>query len=75
MNVRAAMGSRLMTYEWRMFAWGLRIQQACRIERMTFKRKPRWLARSFARELSWMWGHLGGAAQLTRGQGAEYLFR
>ena len=75
MNVRASMGARIMMVKWRQFSQMLVIRAAHIAEKVKWRRNARWLSRSTSRELGWMWGHLGGAAQLTRGATAEPLFR
>ena len=75
MNTRAALGSRLMAHKWKTFLVMLRAKKGLEADKREWKRNPRWLSRTFSREASWLWGHLGGAAQLMRGLGTEHLFK
>jgi hypothetical protein len=75
MNIRSSMGARLMMVKWRQFSQMLIIKEAHRMENVRWRRNARWLSRNTSRELAWIWGHLGGATQLTRGVTTEPLFR
>ena len=62
-NMKLVLGSKLLTLQWKKLVWLLRARQAMRAERRQFRRHPRWLCGLFAKEVSWMWGHLGAARQ------------
>ena len=75
MNIRSSLGSRLLTFKWKLFVQMAVMRRAHQMERVVWKRNARWLSRATSKELSWIWGHTGGAAQLTRGATTEHLFR
>ena len=75
MNIRSCLGSRLMTFKWKTMVQMAVMREAHRKERVVWKRNARWLSRATSKELAWIWGHTGGAAQLTRGATTEALFR
>ena len=75
MNIRSCLGSRLMAFKWKTFTQMLVMKPPHRAERVVWKRNARWPSRVTSREISWIWGHTGGAAQLTRGATTEHLFR
>ena len=72
-NIKQTLMSRLTTYHWKRFVWLLRAREAFFAEGMALRRRPaRWLGLMLAKEMSAIWGQLGGVTQALRGpRGAE----
>ena len=74
-NVKYTLWSRLTVFKWKLFLTGLRMIEAHRLERVTYQRNPRSEAQLASRLLTATWGHLGAAAQYTKGPKGPPLFR
>ena len=72
-NFKQTLTARLATYHWKKFVWLLRAKVAFFAEGMPLRRRPaRWLGLMLAKDVSAIWGQLGGATQALRGpRGAE----
>ena len=65
-NMATSFQSMLFTWKWKEITWMLRIRKATRDEfgsRARWKRNPRWLMALLAKQIAFMWGHLGSLRQ------------
>ena len=60
-NTKLTLMAHLTTFQWKKFTWMLRAREAFYLERMRWKRNPKWLANMYGKELAWIWGHIGNA--------------
>ena len=75
-NIKRVLHSRLTTFQWKKFVWLLRVRQAAYQEGAALRRRPaRWVATLQAREIGWVWGHLGGTTKVLKGPGGAELNR
>ena len=67
--------ARLVTFKWKMIVVCLRAKLALAEDGRSWRRPCRWLAALMGREVASIWGHLGSASQVLRGQRGPSLFK
>ena len=75
-NMAITFQSMLFTWKWKEITWMLRIRKATRDEfgsRARWKRNPRWLMALLAKQIAFMWGHLGSLRQTMNNPKHLYL--
>ena len=77
-NMAITFQSMLFTWKWKEITWMLRIRKATRDEfgsRARWKRNPRWLMALLAKQIAFMWGHLGSLRQTMNNSKHLHLMR